>query len=73
MIMTFFKAFGRLGGIVALILLVVALLRQLITLFGFLLAVVKIAIIVIFVALVIMILLAIWRDRCRRRREVEDL
>ena len=38
------KAFGGLGAIVALILIVIALLKQLIALVGFLLAVVKIAI-----------------------------
>ena len=64
-----FKAFGGVGAIVALILVVVALLKQLITLVGFLLAAVKIAIIVIFIALLVMIVLAIFRDRSRRRRE----
>lgn len=53
----------------ALILVVVALLKQLITLVGFLLAAVKIAIIVIFIALLVMIVLAIFRDRSRRRRD----
>ena len=69
----FFKTFGRLGGILALIFLIIALLRQLIALVGFLLVVIKIAIIVIFVGLIGMILLAIFRERCRRRREAEDL
>ncbi len=63
------KAFGGLGAIVALILVVVTLLKQLITLVGFLLAAVKIAIIVIFIALLVMIGLAIFRDRSRRRRD----
>ena len=67
------KAFGRLGGIIALIFLVVALLRQLIALVGFLLVVIKIAVVVIFIALIVLIALAIWRDRSRRRRDVEDL
>ena len=62
-------AFGGLGAIVALILVVVALLKQLIALVGFLLAAVKIAIIVIFIALLVMIVLAIFRDRSRRRRD----
>ncbi len=69
----FFKTFGRLGGILALIFLIIGLLRQLIALVGFLLAVIKIAIIVIFVGLMGMILLAIFRERSRRRREADDL
>jgi len=69
----FIKVFGRLGGIVALILLVVALLRQLIMLFGFLLALVKFAILMAFVVLIVMIVLAILRDRSRRRKEAEDI
>jgi hypothetical protein len=70
---TLLRTCGRLGGIIALILLVVALLRQLITLVGFLLAVVKFAIVVIFIALLVLIALAILRDRSRRRRDAEDL
>jgi predicted membrane protein len=62
------KVFGGLGGVVALILLVVALLKQLITLVGFLLAIV-----VIFVAVLVMIVLAIFRDRARRRRDIDEL
>jgi hypothetical protein len=69
---TFLKTCGRIGGVVALILLVVALLRQLISLVGFLLAVVKIAILLIFLGLMVMILLAILRDRSRRREEAQD-
>lgn len=63
-----FKAFG-LGSIVAAILLIVALLKQLVVMFGFLLALVKFGIIMAFVLLIVMIVLAIWRDRSRRRRE----
>lgn len=55
----------------ALILVVIALLKQLILLVGFLLTAIKIAIVVIFVALLIMIALAFWRDRCRKRREAQ--
>ena len=55
----------------ALILVIVALLKQLILLVGFLLTAVKVAIIVIFVALLVMIVLAILRDRSRKRRETE--
>ena len=65
------KAAGGLGAIVALILVVIALLKQLILLVGFLLTAIKVAIVVIFVALLIMIVFAIWRDRCRKRREAQ--
>lgn len=68
-----FKALGRLGGIIALIFLIVALLRQVIALLGFLLVAIKVAVVVIFVALIVLIGLAIWRDRSRKRRDVEDL
>ena len=65
------KAAGGLGAIVALILVVVALLKQVVLLLGFLLAALKIAIIVLFVAVLVMNVLAILRDRSRRRRETE--
>ena len=71
--MALLKTFGRLGGIVALILLVVALLRQLVVMFGFLLALIKFAIVMAFLVLIVMIVLAILRDRSRRRKEAEDL
>ena len=67
------KTFGRLGGIVALILMVIALLRQLILLVGVLLTIIKVAVIVAFVALFVMIALAILKDRARRKREAEDI
>jgi hypothetical protein len=67
------KAFGRLGGILALIFLIVALLRQLVTLVGFLIVAIKVAVVVIFIALIVLIGLAIWRERCRRKRDVEEL
>jgi predicted membrane protein len=68
-----FRTFGRLGGVLALIFLIVALLRQLIALVGFLLVAIKIAIVVIFIALLVLIGLAIFRDRSRRRRDVEEI
>jgi hypothetical protein len=64
----FFKALG-LGSIVAAILLIVALLKQLVVMFGFLLALVKFGIIMAFVLVLVMIVVAIWTDRSRRRRE----
>ncbi|MDX6289892.1 MAG: hypothetical protein QOH42_1691, partial [Blastocatellia bacterium] len=47
-------AFGRGGAVLGLILLVVALLKQLIVLVGFLLALIKIAIVVAFVVMMLM-------------------
>jgi L-asparagine transporter-like permease len=67
------KIFGRLGGVLALILLIVALLRQLVALVGFLLAAVKVAVVLMFIGIVVLILLAIFRDRAQRRRESQEL
>ena len=67
------KIFARLGSIVALILLVVALLRQLLVMFGFLLALIKFGIIMAFVAVLVLIVFMILRDRARRRREAESI
>jgi hypothetical protein len=61
-----------LGGIAALILLVVTLLGSLITLGGFLLGAIKVLIVVVFVAVIVMILFSILRDRSSRRREAQD-
>jgi hypothetical protein len=63
------KVFGRLGGVLALILLIAALLKQLVALVGFLIVAIKVGVVVIFVALIVLIGLAIWRERCNRRRE----
>jgi hypothetical protein len=68
----FVRAFG-IGSIVAAILLIVALLKQLVVMFGFLLALVKFGIIMAFVMIIVMIVLAIWSDRTRRRREEREL
>jgi hypothetical protein len=61
------------GGIAALILLVITLLGSIITLGGFLLAAIKFLIVVIFLAVVTMIAFSILRDRSRKRREVDNL
>jgi amino acid permease len=61
------------GGITALILLVIALLGSLVTLGGFLLGAIKVLIVVIFVAVIVMIVFSILRDRSRRHREVQDI
>ena len=70
--MSILAALGRGGAVIALILLVVALLKQLIMLVGFLLALVKFAIIIAFVALIAMIGLAIWRSRSREKAEMSE-
>ena len=61
------------GGITALILLVVTLLGSLITLGGFLLGAIKILIVVIFIAVLVFLVCSILRDRSRRSDEVRDL
>jgi len=71
--MSFLYSFARGGAVFGLVVLVIALLKQLILLVGFLLALVKLLIIVAFVALLVMIVLAIFRDRSRRKREAEDI
>ena len=62
-----------LGGIAALILLVITLLGSIVTLGGFLLIAIKVLIVVIFVAVVTMIVFSILRDRSRRRHEATDI
>lgn len=71
--MAILAAFGRGGAVLALILLVVALLKQLIVLVGFLLALIKFAVVVAFIAMIVMIALAIYRDRSRRKREAAEV
>lgn len=61
------------GGIAALILLVIALLGSILTLGGFLLTAIKVLIVVIFVAVVALLGFSILRGRSRRRHEVEDI
>ncbi|HEX9424130.1 MAG TPA: hypothetical protein VF899_12875 [Pyrinomonadaceae bacterium] len=61
------------GGITAIILLVITLLGSLITLGGFLLGAIKVLIVVIFVAVLVMIIFSILRDRSRHRDEVRDI
>ena len=62
-----------LGGITALILLVVTLLGSILTLAGFLLAAIKVLIVVIFLAVLTLVTFSIFRDRSRRRREASEL
>ena len=67
--MAILTALGRGGAVLALIVLIAALLKQLIVMVGFLLALVKFAIVVAFVGLMVMIVLAILRSRAREKRE----
>ena len=62
-----------LGGIAALILLVITLLGSIVTLGGVLLSVIKVLIVVIFLAVITMIVFSILRDRSRRRHEATDI
>lgn len=62
-----------LGGIAALILLVVALFGQLITLGGFLLVAMKAVVLIVFLAVITMIVFSIVRDRFQRRRELDEI
>jgi predicted membrane protein len=71
--MAFLYAFFRGGAVLSLILLAVALLKQLIVMVGFLLALIKFAILIVFVVLIVMIALAIIRDRSKRKHEAEEL
>jgi hypothetical protein len=61
-----------LGGITALILVVITLLGSIVTVGGFLLGAIKILIVAIFVALLIGILFTVIRDRSQRRRSAAD-
>ena len=62
-----------LGGIAALILLVITLLGSIVSLGGVLLTAIKVLIVVIFIAVVTMIVFSILRDRSRRRHEATDI
>ena len=64
--------FTKLGAIAALMFLITALLGKLLVATGLLLAGLKITVIVIFVGLIVMILLAIFVDRSRRRRDARE-
>ncbi len=69
----FIRTFGRWGGILTMILLVITLLRQLIALVGFLLFAIKITVVIAFVGLLLLIVFAMLRGRTRRRRDLEDI
>jgi uncharacterized membrane protein len=69
----FVRTFGRWGGILTMILLVITLLKQLIALVGFLLFAIKVSVVVAFVGLFLLIVFAMLRGRTRRRRDLEDI
>jgi hypothetical protein len=71
--MAILYALARGGAVLGLILLVVTLLKQLIVMVGFLLALIKFAIVIAFVLMIVMIALAIFRDRARRRHDAEEI
>ncbi|MFN2456469.1 MAG: hypothetical protein ABR577_19925 [Pyrinomonadaceae bacterium] len=69
----FIKTFGRWGGILTVILLLVTLLRQLIALVSFLLVAIKVLVVVAFIGLMLLIVFTMLRGRARRRRDLEDI
>lgn len=64
---------GKWGGIATIILLVIALLKQLITLVAFIMTAIKIGLIILFAGLMLLIVLTMLRGRGRRRREAEEI
>ena len=70
---SFLKATGRWGGILTIIALVIVLLRQLISLIGFLMIALKAVIVMAFIGLVLVMIVLLLRGRSQRRREAEDI
>jgi hypothetical protein len=64
--------FGRWGGILTLIALLIVLVKQLIAFFAFLMVVLKIGIVIAFVGVLLLIVLTMLRARGQRRRESGD-
>ncbi|HEX8558751.1 MAG TPA: hypothetical protein VF668_11630 [Pyrinomonadaceae bacterium] len=69
----FLMAAGRLGSIAALIALLLVLVKQLITLVGFLMFALKVAIVIAFIGLMLLIVITFLSARNRRRREAEEI
>lgn len=69
----FFKQMGRLGAIIALVMLVVGLIKQLIALIGSLIFAIKFGVVVLFATMLILVFLSMLRGRRERKREVEEL
>ncbi len=70
---SFLATSSRWGGILTIIILIIALLKQLIAFVGFLMFAIKVAILLAFIGLFLLIVIAILRGRSHRRRESEDL
>jgi len=68
--MALIAALSRGGAVFGAIFLIVALLKRLIIVVGFLIGIVKFAIIIVFIAVLVMIALAIYRDRQNRKSEL---
>jgi uncharacterized membrane protein len=64
---------GKWGGILTLIALLIALVKQLITLVGFIMFFLKAALVIAFVGLMLLIVVTMLRTRSRRRREAEEI
>lgn len=64
---------GRLGAIIALVMLVVGLIKQLIALIGSLIFAIKFGVVVLFATMLILVFLSMLRGRRERKREVEEL
>ena len=71
--LAFLKATGRWGGVLMIIALLITLLRQLISLVGFLLVAVKAIIVMAFIGLILLMIILVLRGRSQRRREAEDI
>ena len=70
---SFLKATGRWGGILTVIALVIVLLRQLISLIGFLMVAIKAVIFMVFIGLVLVMIILVVRGRSQRKREAENI
>jgi len=71
--MAILAALGRGGAVIALILLIATLLKQLVVMVGVLLALLKFAIVIVFALIMVLIVLAIFRDRSRHKREADGV
>ncbi|MGH9943698.1 MAG: hypothetical protein ACRD9R_15230 [Pyrinomonadaceae bacterium] len=67
-----FKIFGRWGGILTLIALLIVLVKQLIALVSFVFVALKIVIVLAFVAVLALIVIAMLRGRTQRRKREAD-
>ncbi|HZI20074.1 MAG TPA: hypothetical protein VEY09_15925 [Pyrinomonadaceae bacterium] len=70
---SFLVTAGKWGGIATLILLLIALVKQLIALVSFLMFAVKIALVIAFVGVMLLIVTTMFRTRRDRRREAEEV